>query len=60
MQETLLHEVLHALIWEAGITVPEDKEASEDDREEKLVGQMSGVLLDCLKRNPHIVAWLMA
>ena len=58
MQETLLHEILHALIWEAGITVPENPEASEQDREEKLVGQLSGVLLDCLQRNPLVVSWL--
>lgn len=58
MQETLLHEILHALIWEANITVPENPKASEDDREEKLVGQLSGVLLDCLQRNPLVANWL--
>lgn len=58
MQETLLHEILHALVWEASISVPENPEASEEDREEKLVGQLSGVLLDCLQRNPQVVCWL--
>ncbi len=58
MQETLLHEILHALIWQAGITIPENPDASGDEREETLVGQMSGILLDCIKRNPHVFDWL--
>lgn len=58
MQESLVHEILHALIWEACIAVPERPEDSHDEREEKLVGQLSGVLLDCVKRNPHVFAWV--
>lgn len=58
MQETLLHEILHCLIWEAGISIPENPEADENDREEKLVGQFSGILLDCIKRNPQVFDWL--
>lgn len=58
MQETLIHEILHCLIWQAGIDVPENPEANGHEREEKLVGQLSGILLDCLKRNPHVFAWL--
>lgn len=58
LQETLLHEILHCLIWQAGITIPEDDDASGDEREETLVGQMSGILLDCIKRNPHVFDWL--
>lgn len=58
VQETLLHEILHALIWEAGISVPENPEETAENREEKLVGQLSGVLLDCLQRNPLVVNWL--
>lgn len=58
MQETLLHEILHAVIWEACITVPENPEETAENREEKLVGQLSGVLLDCLQRNPLVVNWL--
>src|SRR5687767_1510677 len=27
MQETLLHEILHCLVWQAGITIPENPEA---------------------------------
>jgi hypothetical protein len=59
-QESLVHEILHALIWEACIAVPENPEADHDEREEKLVGQLSGVVLDCLKRNPHVWAWVTA
>jgi hypothetical protein len=59
MQETLLHEILHCLIWQAGIDIPEDPEKNCHEREEKLVGQMSGILLDCLKRNPFVFEWLM-
>lgn len=58
MQETILHEILHALIWQAGIDVPENPDASGHEREEKLVGQLSGVLLDCIKRNPQVFDWL--
>lgn len=58
MQETLLHEILHCLIWQAGISIPEDDDANEHEREEKLVGQMSGILLDCIKRNPQVFDWL--
>lgn len=58
MQESLVHEILHALIWEACIAVPENPEADGNEREEKLVGQLSGVVLDCLKRNPHVFAWV--
>lgn len=58
MQETVLHEILHCLIWQAGIDIPEDPAEDEHKREEKLVGQMSGILLDCIKRNPQVFDWL--
>lgn len=58
MQESLIHEILHALIWQACISVPENPEETHENREEKLVGQLSGVLLDCLQRNPLVVNWL--
>lgn len=58
LQESLLHEILHCLIWQANISVPERKKDSHHEREETLVGQLSGILLDCIQRNPHVFDWL--
>lgn len=59
MKETLLHEVIHCLIWEAGISIPENPEEDAHKREEKLVGQLSGIFLDVLRRNLQLVEWLV-
>lgn len=47
----LIHEVLHALFGLAG-GMP--KRASEDDA----IDVIESAVLDLLRRNPHLVAWL--
>lgn len=54
-QETLLHEVLHTLTRQAGIV----NELSATD-EERLVTRLAPILLDTLRRNPTLVAYLTA
>ena len=48
---TVLHETLHALCHIAGI--------GDKDTEEQMVTKMSPLLLDTLRRNPALVAYLM-
>lgn len=52
-RETLLHEILHAVIDMTGLR-GEDK-----DKEEKLVASISPVLYDVLRSNPTVVAYLL-
>lgn len=54
IRETLLHEVLHAVIWTVGI------DAGDDDEEEVLVAQLSTAILDVLRRNKALVRYLTA
>lgn len=51
--ESLLHEVLHTITHVTGIDGDLD-----DDREEALVNRLSPALLDTLRRNPTLVAYL--
>lgn len=52
-RETITHETLHCLTAQVGIV----NELSADD-EEKLVRRLAPALLDCLRRNPALVAYL--
>ena len=52
--ETLLHEVLHTVMTVAGIT-----QDFGDDKEEQIVNRTSPLLLDVLRRNPSLVAYLV-
>jgi len=45
MKETLLHEVLHAILWQLRI------EFKTEDREEKFVGLLSPILYQVIKEN---------
>lgn len=54
IRDTLLHEVLHAVIWTAGIDL------GDDDEEEIIVGQLSTAILDVLRRNKALVRYLTA
>jgi len=50
--DTLLHEMLHA-IWytvQAGL---------DEDEQERVVGSIASTLLDTLRRNPSLVAFLL-
>lgn len=54
-RDTLLHEVLHAV---ASVTALESEWG--DEREEEIVLRMTPALLDVLRRNPRLVAYLTA
>lgn len=53
--EAMLHELLHAICDATGLTVPLGHKA-----EERVVAAMSPALLDMLRRNPKLVAYLLA
>lgn len=55
---TLLHEVLHACFSTAGLD-GEDLKNSEDV-EEAVVRSLEPILLDTLRRNPSLIAYLTA
>lgn len=55
-RDTLLHEVLHAVI---GVSTMELYHA-EDNLEEKVVGQLAPLLLAVLRDNPELVAALIS
>lgn len=52
-RDTLLHEILHALV---GIVGMFDKAKDE----ERVVAGLTPLLLDALRRNPKVVAYLVA
>ena len=52
LADTLLHEVLHAVLYTVGTTL-------EDEEQERIVGTISPMLLDTLRRNPMLVAYLL-
>ena len=54
--ETLLHEALHACIAQAGLIGVLAE--CEDELEERIVLTVSPVLLDALRSNPELVAFL--
>lgn len=53
--ETTVHEVLHALTYLAGLST-----AWGADKEEDVVRRLAPLLLDTLRRNPDLVAFVMA
>ena len=54
-KDTLLHEVVHAILWQTGLQARFD-----GDSEEEFVRCFSPALLDTLQRNPKFVAYLTA
>lgn len=48
-RDTLLHEVLHAILMGAGL---------DGETEERIVSTISPALLDTFRRNPELVAYL--
>lgn len=52
-RDTLLHEVLHGLFGLVGLI-------SDDSEEERIVGTLTPLLLDTLRRNPQLVEYLVA
>ena len=59
-RETLLHEVLHLCLRVAGVDPDQDAKANVEDVEERAVNSMAGPLLDTLRRNPGLLAYLTA
>jgi len=51
-REVMLHEVLHAAVTAGNLSM-----ASDED-EERVVAGLTGPLLDALRRNPKLVAYL--
>jgi hypothetical protein len=52
--DTLLHEIMHVIFTQVG-----GKEAFDDDDEEKIIIMFSTGLLDVMRRNKHVVEYLM-
>ena len=52
--DTVLHEVLHACLSVTGLNL-----GLEDEKSEALVYGLTAILLDVLRRNPKLVAYLM-
>jgi len=57
LADSVLHEVLHAAIFEAGL--PNDILEDFDDHEQ-IVNRLTPILLDILIRNPRLTAFLLA
>ena len=53
-RDTLMHESLHAILDLAGLNQDLGQEM-----EERVVNRLAPVLLDALRRNPRLVAYLM-
>jgi hypothetical protein len=53
--ETLLHEVLHACFGMVGLSGIDERLTEED-----VIERLSPILLDTLRRNPHLVRFLLA
>ena len=53
--DTVLHETLHACFMTAGIT-----DSKAGTLEEEIINALSPLLLDTLRRNPDLVAYLLA
>lgn len=61
LAETLLHEVLHQCLFQAGLDCTRIGEngLTGRDAEEVLVRAMSGTLLGTLRENRDLVTWLL-
>ncbi|MDR7461762.1 MAG: hypothetical protein QN204_04995 [Armatimonadota bacterium] len=53
LAEVLMHELLHVLVHDSGLSLPEPQE-------EQVVSALAPRLLDFLSRNPRCAAWLIA
>jgi hypothetical protein len=54
LREVLLHEVLHAIVGSSRMAL------WESDEEERIVAQLSPVLLNVLRTNPDLARFLLA
>lgn len=58
-KEILLHEILHAVFYSSGLTI-EGGLRQVEDIEEHVVGRLSPVLLQTLRDNPELAAYLQS
>lgn len=59
VRETVLHELLHAVLSIQGVDVT-DEPLLTSENEERLVRCLAPLLLDTLRRNPRLATWLLA
>lgn len=59
MRDTVLHEVLHAICDQLGVNKGGAAALLDFDAEERLVSSLSPILLDTLRRNPHLHEYLL-
>ena len=52
-RDTFLHELLHACLFASGMPLGHEEE-------ERIVSALTPILLDTLRRNPAVVAYLMS
>lgn len=58
LQNTLLHEILHCMVWVWDVPMPFQDD--EHKMEEQFVCRMDSPLLQLLKENPQVTQWLCA
>lgn len=58
---SVMHEVIHCILWAYGIELTELVRGHEDEggANESFVSKFDTTLLDTLRRNPKFVVWLM-
>lgn len=60
LRATLLHETLHAICFAIGVTKGGYSALLDDGAEERLVHPFATLLRDVLRRDPALVAYLLA
>lgn len=61
LRESTLHELMHAIIRGNGLGELSEGDAVLDPaREERVIASVAPILLDMLRRNPRLVAYLTA
>jgi hypothetical protein len=60
-QETLMHEIMHAIWCDTGLSLHGDWDSGEiGDKEEYIILRTSPSLVFMLKNNPHVTKYLLA
>lgn len=60
LRDTLLHEILHAVAAQTYLDGPAVSSFVDKDHAERAIATFSTHLLDTLRRNPDVVAFLLA
>jgi hypothetical protein len=56
MRDTVLHEVLHAILWVSGLAF---NEQMSEETEERIIRNLTPWLLDLLRKNPKLITYLL-